>query len=179
MEDFYDIKSSRIDDKPVNFFGVFDGEAFTFQTLYLLNLIHLTPFVITGHGGTHAAGYLKQHLFENLLKHPAFIGDTKSAMSMLFSPRPCCSFSCELIDLTNGKFAGESYKKTDTDFLDAECNIQVGSTASTAVLIGNHLYVANVGDSRAVMSKAGKGFAFLKFYCFTIQLIFYNKLAYP
>jgi len=32
-----------------------------------------------------------------------------------------------------------------------------GSTASTAVLIGRHLYVANVGDSRAVMSKARKG----------------------
>ncbi|CAD6230800.1 unnamed protein product [Miscanthus lutarioriparius] len=111
MEDFYDIKSSRIDDKQINFFGVFDG-----------------------HGGTRAAGYLKQHLFENLLKHPAFIGDTKSAMS-------------------------ESYKKTDADFLDAEGNIQVGSTASTAVLIGNHLYVANVGDSRAVMSKAGKAIA--------------------
>ncbi|XP_066306600.1 probable protein phosphatase 2C 7 isoform X2 [Miscanthus floridulus] len=87
-----------------------------------------------GHGGTRAAGYLKQHLFENLLKHPAFVGDTKSAMS-------------------------ESYKKTDADFLDAEGNIQVGSTASTAVLIGNHLYVANVGDSRAVMSKAGKAIA--------------------
>jgi protein phosphatase 1L len=25
MEDFYDIKSSRIDDKQINFFGVFDG----------------------------------------------------------------------------------------------------------------------------------------------------------
>ncbi|AQK96679.1 hypothetical protein Zm00014a_031731 [Zea mays] len=113
MEDFYDIKSSRVDDKQINFFGVFDG-----------------------HGGTHAAGYLKQHLFENLLKHPAFIGDTKSAMS-------------------------QSYKKTDADFLDTEGNIHVGvgSTASTAVLIGNHLYVANVGDSRAVLSKAGKAIA--------------------
>uniref|UniRef100_A0A804QWA7 protein-serine/threonine phosphatase n=2 Tax=Zea mays TaxID=4577 RepID=A0A804QWA7_MAIZE len=98
MEDFYDIKSSRVDDKQINFFGVFDG-----------------------HGGTHAAGYLKQHLFENLLKHPAFIGDTKSAMSNI--------------------------------------HVGVGSTASTAVLIGNHLYVANVGDSRAVLSKAGKAIA--------------------
>jgi len=39
MEDFYDIKSSRIDDKQINFFGVFDGEAFTFRTPYLLSLI--------------------------------------------------------------------------------------------------------------------------------------------
>jgi hypothetical protein len=32
-----------------------------------------------------------------------------------------------------------------------------GSTASTAVLVGDHLYVANVGDSRTVISKGGKG----------------------
>lgn len=29
MEDFYDIRSSRIDDKQINLFGVFDGQAFT------------------------------------------------------------------------------------------------------------------------------------------------------
>lgn len=34
-----------------------------------------------------------------------------------------------------------------------------GSTASTAVLVGKHLYVANVGDSRTVISKAGRGIA--------------------
>ncbi|XP_044976371.1 probable protein phosphatase 2C 7 isoform X2 [Hordeum vulgare subsp. vulgare] len=88
------------------------------------------------HGGSCAAEYLKEHLFENLLKHSAFITDTKTAIS-------------------------ESYTRTDTDFLDAETNIhrEDGSTASTAILIDNHLYVANVGDSRAVISKAGKAIA--------------------
>ncbi|KAL1086395.1 hypothetical protein V6Z11_D08G113600 [Gossypium hirsutum] len=111
MEDFYDIKTSKINGQMVCMFGIFDG-----------------------HGGSHAAEYLKQHLFENLMKHPKFITDTKLAIS-------------------------ETYPQTDVDFLDSERNTyrDDGSTASTAVLVGNHLYVANVGDSRTIISKAGEG----------------------
>ncbi|KAL8160563.1 hypothetical protein V2J09_002100 [Rumex salicifolius] len=109
MEDFYDVKMSKIDGKTICLFGIFDG-----------------------HGGSRAAEYLKEHLFENLTKHPQFLTDTKLAIS-------------------------ETYKKTDTDFLDIEKDQyrDDGSTASTAVLVGNHLYVANVGDSRTVTSKSG------------------------
>ncbi|KAL3650546.1 hypothetical protein CASFOL_006949 [Castilleja foliolosa] len=110
MEDYYDIKASKIDGQPVCLFGIFDG-----------------------HGGARAAEFLKQHLFENLLKHPEFIVNTKLAIS-------------------------ETYQQTDRDFLESEKETfrDDGSTASTAVLVGNHLYVANVGDSRTVVSKAGK-----------------------
>ncbi|RXH95194.1 hypothetical protein DVH24_024878 [Malus domestica] len=113
MEDFYDVKMSKIDGQTVCLFGIFDG-----------------------HGGSRAAQYLKEHLFENLMKHPQFMTDTKLAIS-------------------------ESYQQTDADFLDSERDIyrDDGSTASTAVLVGNHLYVANVGDSRTVISKAGKAIA--------------------
>ncbi|XP_006654852.2 probable protein phosphatase 2C 52 [Oryza brachyantha] len=113
MEDFYDIKSCKIDDNQISLFGIFDG-----------------------HGGSRAAEYLKEHLFENLMKHPEFMTNTKLAIS-------------------------ETYKKTDSDFLDSESHTHRddGSTASTAVLVRNHLYVANVGDSRAVISKAGKAIA--------------------
>jgi protein phosphatase 1L len=41
-----------------------------------------------------------------------------------------------------------------------------GSTASTAVLVGDHLYVANVGDSRTVISKGGKGISDAMSYIF-------------
>ncbi|XP_057774243.1 probable protein phosphatase 2C 76 isoform X1 [Salvia miltiorrhiza] len=110
MEDFYDIKATKIDGQSVCLFGIFDG-----------------------HGGSRAAEFLKEHLFGNLMKHPEFITNTKVAIS-------------------------ETYRKTDKDFLDSEKETfrDDGSTASTAVLVGNHLYVANVGDSRTIISKAGK-----------------------
>lgn len=110
MEDFYDAKIYKVDDQMVGLFGVFDG-----------------------HGGSRAAEYLKQHLFENLIKHPQFATDTKLALS-------------------------ETYQQTDSEFLKAETSIyrDDGSTASTAVLVGDRLYVANVGDSRAVILKAGE-----------------------
>lgn len=69
------------------------------------------------------------------------------------------------------ELTGDIYQKTDSDFLETGKDTfrDDGSTASTAVLVGNHLYVANVGDSRTVISKAGKGnlrivFLFLGFY---------------
>ena len=110
MEDFYDIKTLKIGGQSICLFGIFDG-----------------------HGGSRAAEYLKEHLFDNLLKHPKFLTDAKLAIS-------------------------ETYQQTDANFLDSEKDTfrDDGSTASTAVLVDNHLYVANVGDSRTIISKAGK-----------------------
>lgn len=53
----------------------------------------------------------------------------------------------------------ETYKQTDLEYLSAEHSQHrdAGSTASTAVLVGERLLVANVGDSRAVICRAGKG----------------------
>ncbi|KAL4575748.1 hypothetical protein LXL04_011833 [Taraxacum kok-saghyz] len=92
--------------------------------------------IFDGHGGSRASQYLKENLFKNLMKHPEFITNTKVAIS-------------------------ETYQQTDKDFLESEKDNfrDDGSTASTAVLVGNHLYVANVGDSRTVISNEGKAVA--------------------
>lgn len=110
MEDCFDVKICKIDGQTVCLFGIFDG-----------------------HGGSRASEYLKENLFNNLMKHPEFMTNTKVAIN-------------------------ETYRQTDSDFLESEKDNarDDGSTASTAVLVGNHLYVANVGDSRTVISKAGK-----------------------
>ncbi|KAJ0753058.1 putative protein-serine/threonine phosphatase [Helianthus annuus] len=114
MEDFFDVKTCKIDGQTVCVSGIFDG-----------------------HGGSRAAEYLKQNLFNNLMMHPQFMTNTKMALS-------------------------ETYQGTDTDFLESEKDNSGddGSTASTVVLVGNRLFVANVGDSRTILSKACKGNSF-------------------
>ncbi|KHG09641.1 putative protein phosphatase 2C 59 [Gossypium arboreum] len=99
MEDFYETRIDGVDGEIVGLFGVFDG-----------------------HGGARAAEYVKQNLFSNLIRHPKFISDTKSA-------------------------------------IENNQNRDAGSTASTAILVGDRLLVANVGDSRAVICRGGNAIA--------------------
>ncbi|CAE5993731.1 unnamed protein product [Arabidopsis arenosa] len=88
--------------------------------------------VFDGHGGARTAEYLKNNLFKNLVSHDDFISDTKKAIV-------------------------ESFKQTDEEYLIDEIGQpkNAGSTASTALLIGDKLIVANVGDSRVVASNNG------------------------
>ena len=55
--------------------------------------------------------------------------------------------------------SADAYKQTDSEFLNSENsqNRDAGSTASTAILVGDRLLVANVGDSRAVICRGGNG----------------------
>lgn len=55
--------------------------------------------------------------------------------------------------------AAETYNQTDSEFLKADSSQtrDAGSTASTAIIVGDRLLVANVGDSRAVICKGGQG----------------------
>ena len=56
-------------------------------------------------------------------------------------------------------YPADAYNHTDSELLKSEDshNRDAGSTASSAILLGDRLLVANVGDSRAVISRAGTG----------------------
>ncbi|XP_052734501.1 probable protein phosphatase 2C 10 isoform X3 [Vigna angularis] len=89
--------------------------------------------IYDGHLGDSVPAYLQKHLFPNILKEEDFWND------------PFMSIS-------------NAYVTTDQEILSHSPDLgRGGSTAVTAILINNQkLWVANVGDSRAVVSRGGE-----------------------
>ncbi|XP_038899741.1 probable protein phosphatase 2C 10 isoform X2 [Benincasa hispida] len=89
--------------------------------------------IYDGHLGESVPAYLQKHLFPNILKEEEFWVDPNSSIS-------------------------KAYEKTDQAILSHSSDLgRGGSTAVTAILInGQRLWVANVGDSRAVLSRGGE-----------------------
>jgi protein phosphatase 1L len=94
--------------------------------------------VFDGHNGSGAAKYLKMNLFDNFVKQLESVADTKLAIA-------------------------EAYKQTDQNWTEHNQSRVVksgsGSTACTVILVADHLLVANVGDSRAVICRGGNAVA--------------------
>ncbi|MBA0597885.1 hypothetical protein Gorai_007669 [Gossypium raimondii] len=78
MEDFYETRIDGVDGEIVGLFGVFDVAVLEAISHGLLLAQDST--VVNCHGGARAAEYVKQNLFSNLIRHPKFISDTKSAI---------------------------------------------------------------------------------------------------
>ncbi|CAH9081774.1 unnamed protein product [Cuscuta epithymum] len=88
--------------------------------------------IYDGHLGDSVPAYLQKHLFSNILKEEEFPGQ----------PHPAIF---------------KAYEKTDQAIISHNPDLgRGGSTAVTAILIDDTLWVANVGDSRAVLSKRGQ-----------------------
>lgn len=89
--------------------------------------------IYDGHLGDSVPAYLQKHLFPNILKDDEFWTDPTRAIS-------------------------KAYERTDQAILSHSPDLgRGGSTAVTAILInGQKFWVANVGDSRAVLSRRGQ-----------------------
>ncbi|KAJ7946726.1 Protein phosphatase 2C-like protein [Quillaja saponaria] len=88
--------------------------------------------IYDGHLGDNVPAYLQKNLFSNILKDEEFWTDPSRSIS-------------------------KAYEQTDEAILSHSPDLgRGGSTAVTAILINNQkLWVANVGDSRAVLSRGG------------------------
>ncbi|ETV71394.1 hypothetical protein H257_13288, partial [Aphanomyces astaci] len=86
--------------------------------------------VFDGHGGDGASEYCVASLCSNVITDPAFAHDPKLALS-------------------------RGFVKTDKDYIQLadRYNKDDGTTAIAVVVRGDTIYVANVGDSRAVLIK--------------------------
>ncbi|KAG9439654.1 hypothetical protein H6P81_019819 [Aristolochia fimbriata] len=111
-----------------------DMEYYVVAQIRLVDGNHLGLYAIfDGHSGQHVGDYLQSHLFDNILDEPDFWTRPERAMR-------------------------RAYRETDVEILDGVVGRarRGGSTAVTAIVInGEKLIVANVGDSRAIISRKG------------------------
>lgn len=87
--------------------------------------------VYDGHGGTACADFLRDNLHQFVIRQPCFPSNVKEAISAGF-------LAAEKAFLTKAK-EGEDIDRS-------------GSCAIVVMIVGEFCYVANVGDSRAVLS---------------------------
>lgn len=92
--------------------------------------------VFDGHGGQLASTFASGYLHKNLVKSAHFPHDPIRALE-------------EACEITDREFAEKYQSATSQD----------GTTACMVLIMGQRLYVANVGDSRAVLCRKGKAVA--------------------
>lgn len=123
---------------PQSFFGVFDG-----------------------HGGSDASHYISQNLHVNvaggLLTSSADILKVFESLTSALVDQLRDGDHHEVwtaVDEIVLKTLKTTFLKTDQDFLTSSMNIQHGSTATTALVLGPRLYASNVGDSRVLLCRS-------------------------
>lgn len=114
--------------------------------------------VFDGHGGREVALYVKNHFVEILKKTPAF-GCGKYGDAL----KETCIQIDEQLKTTEGRKELADISKKMHKFISffagpdgAEIAANMGCTACVALFNEAQIFVANVGDSRCVISKNGK-----------------------
>lgn len=100
---------------------------------------HAFYAIFDGHGGVAAAQFASAVLLDYICEHSDFLSDPQSAMSGAFL-----------------RTDWEYFQKTQRVPQQGNLCGFAGTTALAAIVTGQLLVVANAGDSRAVLSRAGK-----------------------
>jgi len=134
---------------PQSFFGVFDG-----------------------HGGAEAARHLAGCLHVNVAEAlkdaaPAILKASSSSSSCCSSSSVSSSSSSSSqkntkdmggpLQMVVSDLLQSVFTQTDDDFIEKSVHRAHGSTATTVLVLGQHLFCANTGDSRVLLCRAGKG----------------------
>lgn len=117
--------------------------------------------LITGHGGARAAQYCKDNLLNYVLQDSEFLVDPAEAMKNSFIRWVIVTFGCnpnctQLIWLYDGNRIYFT-RRTDAEFssIARQRVMSDGTTAVTALIHNKRIYVANAGDSRAIVVQQG------------------------
>lgn len=100
--------------------------------------------VYDGHGGAEASCFLGDTLHHNIIDEFRF--KKKHFDPLLKLPQD------EIHAMIRQRLIS-AFEKTDEEFLQESERPQAGSTATTVFIAGKHMFVANVGDSRTVLSR--------------------------
>ncbi|KAG5180400.1 phosphatase 2C-like domain-containing protein [Tribonema minus] len=120
--------------------------------------------VFDGHGGAQASEYLWDNLHLRLADSlQARAGELSAAAAEIDSSMSTGEVggddvegSFALLDGLVKQAFMEAFKATDDAFIKDSEHPQAGSTATTALILGGRVYVANVGDSRTIITREGR-----------------------
>ncbi|KAL6079657.1 PPM-type phosphatase domain-containing protein [Balamuthia mandrillaris] len=118
--------------------------------------------VFDGHGGREAAAFAQQSLLNNIVKHPSFSGTQELVIEHKHKKdkekMTCgeCRVPRPLARSRSGNIKEairQGFKITDDNFtaFAVEKELYCGTTVVAALLEGDRLVMANLGDSRAVL----------------------------
>lgn len=104
--------------------------------------------VYDGHGGASCADFLRDNLHQFIVKQDAFPSDPVTAIREGFDEAE--KFFLEIVENAADEAMQEANETNYEGFVDNS-----GSCAIVILIIDQKVYVANVGDSRALMSAQG------------------------